>query len=949
MVLITGAGGSTTQRARVVVTFRVTHFNAGIPNSGPLNTVAVDPQDEQRVVVASETGGIFRSSNGGSSWLRDDGFPGYRAQAVAYLQAGSRVLGTPTFACPCVLATTGPAWEASGGGGAYISYGPSNSWTRLANIFPDAGPRCPSDPAARGIAIAPDTGEIYIATDCGLAVGTAAATFTPIDIGDAPDAEVSSVVALGGGHLIVGGPTMGVWHSSDGGMRWEQESTGIGNLRAKDIHAFAADPRGDDRAYVVNDQTDLYETTDGGRTWHQIAAPRGGGACGGIGNVHAVKDGGTLHLYFGNWCDTKVASTPVSAEPYATIGLSSWTTLDVDHGDTRDLAFHPSTGSPYLLTSDGGIHRTTDGRTFRFVGGPVSGLDADQVTEVHGQYVPGLAAPDVYFGTQHNSVWSMRGTAALAATGGEGFSIGLPRRVTSSTHNRIVYTTCLGCSNRISDPHFAGETSWPDPEPGVGGPIFVAPNRYLQAVDSNNGFTAGLQYTASEGPPWRQIVNIPQPLYGLGQVAGPATKPTLVQAYDAGPRADGLSQVHLLRVSRFTGASPARLTYGAMRGFGGLGVTGTEFAWYEVFAVDPANPARIIAPDVLQGDVRRSLNGGDDWTPISGLDDLVTHGGDYMFSIRNGARMHPLISTISICPDNSSRVLIGTQQGGAYFSYDGGTNWMPVTGSEPIVFATSIWWLDGCAAAYMSSYARGIFRIDMQIRTSFVRPLTICEQAPEICRARTRARRLGDPARVRGAIVADGRIASIRHAGRATYLTVTPGSVVIPVNALPKTVKILTAARLGSTSRYIQAVFFVGSKLRQKVVGRTPLRFRPLPPSRIGKGLAKPPAPQRATLEVVGDGKVNGNGYALVEAGSRLTIKGTLLSSADESLEIWIDGRPVSQIKPEGTAVSFVAKPGVATDTVGVHSAELVTGTSKPTFLASAFYVVPNSDSAEKK
>jgi hypothetical protein len=422
----------------------------------------------------------------------------------------------------------------------------------------------------------------------------------------------------------------------------------------------------------------------------------------------------------------------------------------------------------------------------------------------------------------------------------------------------------------------------------------------------------------------------------------------LVQPYNAGPRADGLSLVHLLRVSRFTGSPPARLSYAAMRGFGGLGVTGTEFAWYEVLAVDPSNPARIIAPDVLRGDVRRSRNGGDDWTPIAGLDDLVTHGGDYKFSIRNGARVHPLISTISICPDNSSRILIGTQQGGAYFSYDGGSTWMPVTDSAPIVFATSVWWLDGCSSAYMSSYARGIFRIDMRIQTSTFRPLRICEQAPEICRVGALAKRAGDPARVRGLIVADGRIASIKGGGKKTVLTVTPGSVVIPVNALPSSVKILTATRLGSARRPIQAVFFVRDKLRLEVSGRASLRFRPLPPAHVGKGLAKPPVPQRATLQVVGDGTVDGTGYALVDAGSALKVEGTLLSNVGQPLQLWIDGRLFAKVAPKGTKVSFVGKGRGATDTIGVHSVEVVVKGSTPTFLASAMYVVPNGDTGKK-
>jgi hypothetical protein len=641
------------------------------------------------------------------------------------------------------------------------------------------------------------------------------------------------------------------------------------------------------------------------------------------------------------------------------IGLSSWTRLIVDHGntpDTRDLAFDPSTNTPRFVTSDGGVHRSTDGQHFTFVGGPRHGLDADQVTEVTGQYVPGRAEPELYFTTQHNNVWSMLGETVKTSHCCEGFFIRLPARSAGVTTNRVTYTACGPCGNYIADIHMEHDDNWHSPEPGVGAPQFLGPNKYVQAVDSNNGFSAGIKYTPDEGASWRQLAYIPQPLLGLPQVAGPTTNPTLIQPYSAGPRSsDGRDQVRLVLLSGFIseGGRRRRARYALMNDFGGLGVTSTAFASYWVFAADPTDPARIIAVDDLNGDVRKSMDGGDNWTSIPDLARLTTLGGRIRFSIPGNG---PNISTISICPYNNSRLLMGTRQGGAYFSFDGGDSWTAVSDSDPIVYATSIFWLDGCAAAYMSTYARGIWRIEMTLRPETVFPQQPCV-LPEVCRLRDLLRGIigqphgpggaPGPGLARGLIVSDGFITSVKQHGGSTSVRVTPGSVLTYYQGMPAGLKV-TYARTSprGVRRFTQALLFVRGRLVRTVRGDAALRLHPLPLGRVGHGRATPNSTSGATIEVESKIKTNGNAYSVVEVGMPLVVHGFVRKPSGDPLVLQIDGQDVAKFSAGSRKFDFVDKKGPGA--IGVHSVRLARmHANRRSFIGLAQFVVSNGDVGE--
>ena len=54
-----------------------------LPKSGRALSIAVRSNDAKRIVVASESGGLFQTFDGGKYWLHLDAFPNYKPIDVA--------------------------------------------------------------------------------------------------------------------------------------------------------------------------------------------------------------------------------------------------------------------------------------------------------------------------------------------------------------------------------------------------------------------------------------------------------------------------------------------------------------------------------------------------------------------------------------------------------------------------------------------------------------------------------------------------------------------------------------------------------------------------------------------------------------------------------------------------------------------------------------------------
>jgi hypothetical protein len=99
---------------------------------------------------------------------------------------------------------------------------------------------------------------------------------------------------------------------------------------------------------------------------------------------------------------------------------------------------------------------------------------------------------------------------------------------------------------------------------------------------------------------------------------------------------------------------------------GSLGVRATEFDWHVVYGVDPQDPGRILAPDVINGVVKSSTDGGTHWSTDTVLTNLVTRGGQLLMEDDSPYRTQ--VTHIAWDPHSPGRVLVGTRDAGVIYS-----------------------------------------------------------------------------------------------------------------------------------------------------------------------------------------------------------------------------------------------------------------------------------------
>ena len=209
----------------------------GLPESGAIGEIVVDPRDPDRVFVAAlghpfgrnEERGVFRSRDGGATWenvlfLSDS----TGAVALAMDPSNPRVLYAGMW-----RAERKPWTLISGGaeGGVYKSVDGGDTWRKLAGGLPEG-----------------------VVGKVGLAVSPA---------------NPQRVWAM-----VEARPGNGLYRSDDGGETWEF-LTGDNRLagRAWYYHHVVADPQDPETVYILNVR--FHRSTDGGRTFELIPVPHG--------------------------------------------------------------------------------------------------------------------------------------------------------------------------------------------------------------------------------------------------------------------------------------------------------------------------------------------------------------------------------------------------------------------------------------------------------------------------------------------------------------------------------------------------------------------------------------------------------------------------------------------------------------------------------------------------
>jgi hypothetical protein len=219
-----------------------TGYAGGQPFSGKINALAADPNNPNVIYIATSSGGIWKTADGGNTWQ-----PLTDGQSTLFMGAIALAPSNPSI----IYAGTGDttySGNAFYGRGVLKSTDGGATWTLLANNFFDrrAISRIVVDPSNPNI--------VYMSTGAGIVNG-------------------------------VGG-NVGVWKSTDGGNTWADTTAGIANINRtwdvfsailmdpsdsthQTLYTAVSSPAGQFEGFSTG--AGVYKTINGGGTWTLLA------------------------------------------------------------------------------------------------------------------------------------------------------------------------------------------------------------------------------------------------------------------------------------------------------------------------------------------------------------------------------------------------------------------------------------------------------------------------------------------------------------------------------------------------------------------------------------------------------------------------------------------------------------------------------------------------------
>ncbi len=291
--------------------------------SGRISSLAVDPRNRRRYFVGVASGGVWKTTNAGTTWTPVfDDQPSFSIGAVAldpknpfriwvgtgennsqrsvaygdgvyrsdddgrtWRQVGlkdsehiARILIDPRDSDTVYVAAQGPLWRSGGDRGLYKTTDGGQTWQCILNISPDTGvtevvmdPRNPEVMLAAAyqrrrhvwtlINGGPESA-IYKTTDGGKSWRKVTAGLPNVDLGRIGLAISPANPDLVYASIEAADGKGGVFRSLDGGETWERRNPF--DQTAMYFSTIVADPRDVDRVYVLN--VSLMLSTDGGKT-----------------------------------------------------------------------------------------------------------------------------------------------------------------------------------------------------------------------------------------------------------------------------------------------------------------------------------------------------------------------------------------------------------------------------------------------------------------------------------------------------------------------------------------------------------------------------------------------------------------------------------------------------------------------------------------------------------
>jgi len=623
--------------------------------SGRVRALAIDPANANRLLLGSATGGVWLSSNAGTSWTPlTDTQPSLAIGAVAIDPSNSQIF----------YAGTGE------GNGTYYSAGILKSvnsgadWTVLgADLFKRG--------AISGIAVSPTDGNVLVVCArsgrllSGGAVGTnvggiyrstdGGASFTQTANNFCSDLAVTlddfnvmyhSATGVGAGN--------GLYRSTNAGASWTQVNAAVNGATVERLGIGLS--RNGAVVFIggkVGNSVILQRSTDSGATWNEpLSTP-----------IPAKITTADFRLYCESQCDynNAIAVNPFNPDDVFFGGVGLYRTLDGGttftqvgsnnsgggplHVDHHLVLFHPTLTGVIYNTNDGGLYRTgNNGTSWASLGGSLATMQPYHVS------LHPTNANILFTGNQDNgttrrtasNVWEER-------NGGDGGYSAINHQ-----NPQIVYGTTtnlnLAKSNNGGNTFAASVTQVP--REGNEPVAFIAPI-LMDPVDPEviYGATNRLWRSTDGAQTWTPSAVIP-------------TSTTAFITQMAIARSD--------TAIMYTVASDGTVSRGGTGGFATISAAPLPNRFATSVVVHPTDPNTAYvgfsgfndATPSTPGHVYKTTNGGDSWTNVSSnLPDVP-------------------VNAVALRPDQPNEVYVGTDVG-VFISLDAGATWVKMSNGLP--------------------------------------------------------------------------------------------------------------------------------------------------------------------------------------------------------------------------------------------------------------------------
>ncbi len=715
----------------------------GIPlNGGRVQSITVNPKNNDHIVVANELGGLWKTINGGKNWFHLDNLTAVFAIDVMYGADGERVIAT--------LARDN---SSENGGGIWISPDGGDNWSKPISADPPKHKRTPSRNSAYSISFAPDNpNKVYVGTDYGIAISkdkgvnwTHEMLETSSKILDnKKQNSVISILASKKNKVICQCRT-GIYFKKDSGP-WEKiESYYVEDTRGtyffeNSFKTIDVSPVDDNQIFILGpSRLYIYDTSS--YKLNRISPPYAMSSVDRPGQFIRISKSPVTENTIDIWIGAGV-----------NLVKSTWTgdvkSIDLDVPKSiilkRSAGIHENCGyigldnnkQPILYGSSGGLFKPTNKEATRWEVATKegSGLNSYAITDVTGTHFlrsDGKRLTSLYFSTEDNGIWA-------SADGGYSWPFNSSDEGFSKTYNecrsgfflQAPQDAALGEDVTIAYakaqcgeyPYMFSKANLMDarPIPAVdkkGSPIsdmteafLISPRNWIRFRQPVHG-PREIYVSDNNGLNWIKKADIPFEPRGRFTISSSTTGDLVIYVPIKGLK-NHVSGGEIIGLLKLTDIFKPKMRVGSifLPDNGSLGQRSTKFKSQAIYGVDPKNPEFIIAPDIYNKVIKISPDGGGRWIPNKNLNDQITEYDRLL--LYEGDSYHMQVTQISFHPYDNRCILIGTRDSGIIMSKNKGDTWTTVASSNRISYVTGFFF-NHDDTVIVSSYGRGLWKLDL--------------------------------------------------------------------------------------------------------------------------------------------------------------------------------------------------------------------------------------------